>query len=117
VGHELDPAAMADSELLERYRSTQVELRSRSRDVQRAEAEMLAHPSSDSFARLKETRAALRDAPSSDPYGIEILRRLNAPLKSARLARGLSQGEAAKRAGWTRADIMDIEAGRHWANE
>ncbi len=117
MAHELDPAAMTDSELLERYRSIEAERRSRFGDVQQAEADLLSRRSSDSLAYFREAREALRNAPSSDPYGIEILRRLNAPLKSARIARGLSRGEAAKRAGWTHADLRDIEARRHWATE
>jgi ribosome-binding protein aMBF1 (putative translation factor) len=117
MAHELDPAAMTDSEVLERYRSIEAERRSMFRDVQLAEADLLSHRSSDSLARLKEARAALLKAPRSDPYDIEIRRRLNSPLKSARIARGLSQGEAAKRAGWTRAYLKDIEAGQHWANK
>ena len=77
---------------------------------------MLAHPSQEALRRMREARAAIHNDRGKDSYYIEISRRLHAPLKSARLAKGLSQGEAAKRAGWRRGDLKIVEAGTHWVS-
>jgi ribosome-binding protein aMBF1 (putative translation factor) len=114
---ELGAAQMTDSELLSRYRSAESEFERKARDVQQAEADMLARPSQDCLRRMRIARRALRDGSDRrNAYQIEISRRLHAPLRCARLAKGLSQGEAAKRAGWRRGDIKIVEAGTHWVS-
>jgi hypothetical protein len=112
---EVNATRMTDSELLSRYRSAESERERRIREVQQAEADMLAHPCQESLRRMRDARAALYIDRGKDSYYVEVCRRLHAPLKSARLAKGMSQGEAAKQAGWRRGDIKIVEAGTHWA--
>jgi ribosome-binding protein aMBF1 (putative translation factor) len=115
MGLELNPGTMSDAELLERYLSARVEIRRSWLEVQRAESHWLSHPTSESLADLRAARDAWSHADRGDALGIEIERRLNAPLKSTREEKGLSQGELAQRVGLTRRDIKGYESGRHWA--
>ncbi len=107
---------MTDSELTEHYRSAQAIARQLGDEVRRAEMAHSSKPSPNSLERLREARAALKRSPGSGVYYLEIMRRLHAPLKTVRLAKGMSQGEAAKRAGWSRKEIQLIESGSHWNN-
>lgn len=119
MDHELEPAAMSDAELLRRYQSAEAENLRLWSEFLRAESTLRTDLSPENVKRVLAARATWRAAIAANGkgrLGAELLTRLNAPLKAARVAKGLSQGETAKRAGWMRSQVSDIEAGNHRAN-
>ena len=114
---KLNPETMSDADLINHYHSAKAGKQNLWWDLQEAESGRITIANWESQKKLiADARCAWRNAENGDRFSMEISRRLHAPLKAARLAKGLSKGEAAKRAGWTRVLISDVEAGNHWVS-
>src|SRR5262249_28117776 len=114
---------LSDAELGRRYLALREKFRPFIERIHLAKLACSCRLSPETVTQLREARAACAEDPILTQCRIEItqcrteiVRRLNTPLKSVRLARSLSQGEVAKRAGLSRKCVQQIESGQYRAS-
>jgi DNA-binding XRE family transcriptional regulator len=101
-------ASLTDSKLSELYAHAKAE----DRRLREAESAFGRGPTPQSLARVREVRTTAGRVPPQWQIQTEIMRRLNAPLSTARKASGMTRGELGERAGVSRRIIQLIEEGK-----
>jgi DNA-binding XRE family transcriptional regulator len=105
-------ASLTDSELIELYAHAKAEDRRLRDELSEAESAFGRETTPESLARVREVRTAAGRATPLSLIHTEIIKRLNAPLRTARKASRMTRGELGERAGVSRKTIQLIEEGK-----